>query len=67
MGISLNIPHSIKSLPGAAIFGHDMLFDILFIADWKHIRGTGNAGQISVTNKNIRHVSTTITKLMKKY
>jgi hypothetical protein len=27
----------LKSSPGAAIFGHDMLFDILFIADWKTI------------------------------
>jgi hypothetical protein len=27
----------IKASPGAAIFGQDMLFDILFIADWKKI------------------------------
>jgi hypothetical protein len=27
----------LKASPGAAIFGHDMLFDILFIADWKTI------------------------------
>jgi hypothetical protein len=26
-----------KASPGAAIFGRDMLFDILFIADWKKI------------------------------
>jgi hypothetical protein len=27
----------LKASPGAAIFGGDMLFDILFIADWKQI------------------------------
>jgi hypothetical protein len=27
----------LKASPGAAIFGCDMLFDILFIADWKTI------------------------------
>jgi hypothetical protein len=27
----------LKASPGAAIFGRDMLFDILFIADWKTI------------------------------
>jgi hypothetical protein len=27
----------LKSSPGAVIFGQDMLFDILFIADWKKI------------------------------
>jgi hypothetical protein len=26
-----------KASPGAAIFGQDMLFDILFIADWRKI------------------------------
>jgi hypothetical protein len=30
-------PYSLKASPGAAIFGHDMLFDIPFIADWKKI------------------------------
>jgi hypothetical protein len=28
----------LKASPGAAIFGQDMLFDILFVADWKQIR-----------------------------
>jgi hypothetical protein len=28
----------LKASPGAAIFGQDMLFDILFIADWQKIR-----------------------------
>ncbi len=27
----------LKASPGAAIFGHDMLFDISFIADWNKI------------------------------
>ena len=27
----------LKASPGAAIFGRDMLFDILFIADWQKI------------------------------
>jgi hypothetical protein len=27
----------LKASPGAAIFGHDMLFDILFVADWRKI------------------------------
>ena len=27
----------LKASPAAAIFGHDMLFNILFIADWKKI------------------------------
>jgi hypothetical protein len=27
----------LKTSPGAAIFGQDMLFDILFIADWQKI------------------------------
>jgi hypothetical protein len=29
----------LKASPGTAIFGRDMLFDILFIADWKEIGG----------------------------
>jgi hypothetical protein len=27
----------LKASPGAAIFGRDMLFDILFMADWRKI------------------------------
>jgi hypothetical protein len=27
----------LKASPGAAIFGRDMLFDVLFIADWQKI------------------------------
>jgi hypothetical protein len=33
-----SIYHAVlKASPGAAIFGQDMLFNILFIADWKKI------------------------------
>ncbi len=27
----------LKASPGAAIFGRNMLFDVLFLADWKQI------------------------------
>ena len=37
MGHSLYPPYSLKASPGAAIFGQDMLFDILFRVDWKKI------------------------------
>jgi hypothetical protein len=37
MGHSLYLPYSLEASPGAAIFGQDMLFDILFIADWQKI------------------------------
>jgi hypothetical protein len=30
-------PTVLKASPGAAIFGQDMLFNILFIADWNKI------------------------------
>jgi hypothetical protein len=41
----------LKASPGAAIFGRDMLFDILFIADWKKI---GEHRQ-QLTDLNIAH------------
>ncbi len=37
MGNSLYLSYSIKASPGAAIFWQDMLFDILFLADWHKI------------------------------
>ena len=37
MGHSLNLPYSTENLPGAAIFGWDMLFHIPFLADWNKI------------------------------
>ncbi len=47
----------LKASPGAAIFGQDMLFDILFVADWHKI---GERRQ-SLTNrgnqrKNAKHI-----------
>jgi hypothetical protein len=32
----------LKASPGAAIFRQDMLFDILFMADWQKLEITGN-------------------------
>ncbi len=40
----------LKASPGAAIFGQDMLFDILFVADWKQI-GDYRQYQIDRSNK----------------
>ena len=37
----------LNTLPGAAIFGRDMLFNIPFMADWKQIGNTYNAKLIS--------------------
>ena len=36
--ICSNYHTALKASPGAAIFGRDMLFDILYIADWTKIR-----------------------------
>ena len=41
----------LKSTPGAAVFGRDMLFDIPYIADWTAI---GQRRQISVDKDNAR-------------
>ncbi len=41
----------LKASPGAAIFGWDMLFDILFVADWRKI---GERRQ-SLTNRGNQH------------
>ncbi len=32
----------LKASPGAAIFGRDMLFDIMFMADWHKLDNEGN-------------------------
>jgi hypothetical protein len=37
VNVILDKGYSLKASPGAAIFGRDMLFDILFIADWNKI------------------------------
>jgi hypothetical protein len=41
----------LKTSPGGAIFGHDMLFNILFVADWHKI---GEQKQ-SLTNHGNRY------------
>jgi hypothetical protein len=57
----------LKTSPGAAIFGQDMLFDIPFIADWKEI---GEHRQ-RLTDLNTAHEMKAglimITKLLRKY
>ena len=40
----------LKSTPGAAVFGRDMLFDIPYVADWKEI-GRRRQAQVRSTNK----------------
>eukprot|EP00957_Ditylum_brightwellii_P081750 6219116-Ditylum_brightwellii.AAC.1 len=40
----------LKSTPGAATFGRDMLFDILYVADWTEI---GHHRQELVESTNI--------------
>ncbi len=57
----------LKASPGAAIFGCDILLDILFIADWKQIEEFMLVRPIAVTNVKTRHVSTLITRLVTKY
>ena len=37
MGRLLYLSHVLKTSPGAAIFGRDMLFDFPYIADWAKI------------------------------
>ena len=39
----------LKASPGAAIFGRDRLFDILFVADWKQI-GDYRQNQMDCSN-----------------
>ncbi len=40
----------LKASPGAAIYGQDMLFNILFVADWKQI-GDYRQHQTDCSNK----------------
>jgi len=47
----------LKASPGAAIFGRDMLFDILFVADWKQI---GENRQHQTDRSNKRESSTRV-------
>jgi hypothetical protein len=48
--ICFNYHTVLKASPGAAIFGHNMLFDIPFIADWKKLKITGNVKPILIQN-----------------
>ncbi len=41
----------LKASPGAAIFGQDMLFDILFVPDWKQMIGDYRQHQTDRSNK----------------
>jgi hypothetical protein len=50
MGISLTYHKVLKASPGAAILEQDMLFDILFITDWKQI-GEDRLQQTDRSNK----------------
>jgi hypothetical protein len=53
----------LKSCPGAAIFGCDMLFDIPFIADWNILEIIGNVKPILTRHAKIASKSIMITKL----
>jgi hypothetical protein len=53
----------LKASPGAAIFGHDMPFNIPFIANWNKIGDYRQRQPISVQNAKIASKSTMITKL----
>jgi hypothetical protein len=57
----------LKASPGAAIFGQDMLFDILFIATGIKLETIDRARLIAVTNVKIANVLTMIIKLVIKY
>jgi hypothetical protein len=57
----------LKASPGAAIFGQDMLFDILFIADWQKI-GEHRQRLTDLNNANENEAELImITKFVKKY
>jgi len=57
----------LKASPGAAIFGRDMLVDILFVADWHKIGGYRQRQTDHSTYVKIINVLTTITKSVTKY
>jgi hypothetical protein len=52
----------LKALPGVAIFGQDMLFDISFIADWKkneeHGQRLTDLNSLTVIDGHDRHFLT---------
>ncbi len=58
----------LKASPGAAIFGQDMLFDILFIADWRKIgEHRQRPTDLNTPRENEGRILIMITKLVKKY
>jgi hypothetical protein len=57
----------LKASPGAAIFGQDMLFDILFIADWNKLENEGNHLPIVAISTGTLNVLTMITRSEIKY
>ena len=48
----------LKTTPGAAVFGRDMLFDIPFLADWT---GIGRRRQALLNQGNIREINVLLT------
>ena len=57
----------LKTSPGAAIFGRDMLFDIPFIADWNKIGDyRQHQTDLNTAHKN-KNVSIMITKLVTRF
>ena len=57
----------LKASPGAAIFGRDMLFDILFIADWKKIGDFRQRQTDLNTMRENKKAQILITKLVIRY
>jgi hypothetical protein len=53
----------LKASPGAAIFGHNMLFNIPFITNWNKLEITGNVKPILTRHAKIANKSIMITKL----
>jgi hypothetical protein len=57
----------LKASLGEAIFGRDMLFDILFVADWRKIGDQRQLLPIVAISKKTLNKLTTIMKLVIKY
>jgi hypothetical protein len=57
----------LNASPGAAMFGGDMFFNILFIADRKKMENLGNYKQNLILLKKTKVESIMITRLVKKY
>ncbi len=55
------------ALPGAAIFGRDMILDVPFIAYWNKIGDDRQSQTIATQDVKTKHLSTGIIKLAIKY